>query len=158
MLHKYFFDVALKTVSLLFEFPQLHIKIIAYVTCARIFNPPATQSLPVHLCTATSPMQLSVCAQFISFAAELFPTAANNTFRRASAPHRNVGPPQFPAFVFLCHIFLFFSFFPLCYCWTANTLFRLIYWLAAGFALAPKEDASVPQWHSTGRLTTAIAA
>lgn len=151
-------------------------------------------------------MQLSVCAQFISFAAELFPTAANNT---ANPPYWPLPPlivtagqqPQtpvcicargFPSYtlyrpkgyvinkqwqkspfeslclsrghllVYHCHLTCFFFI-----CCTseqphvavivgqANTLFRLIYWLAAA---AFVQAMLLPGQRKMPWLTTAIAA
>lgn len=124
------------------------------------FTPPSPLCLP--------PMQLSVCAQFISFAAELFPTAASNS---ASLCHllQQAAVPVYPAQAeakgscvgYMCkgagsagylpaeqaqlspcalpllpllHVFLHLLHIAAAcrrYCWPANTLFRLIYWLAA---------------------------
>lgn len=70
-------------------------KIIAYVWLQSLWVTP-TNVHPLPLFSCLPPMQLSVCAQFISFAAELFPTAANNT---ASLCHllQQAAAPVYPA-------------------------------------------------------------
>lgn len=135
--------------------------------CSHCGLPQPTYTPPPSL--GEPPMQLSVCAQFISFAAELFPTAANNT---ASLCHllQQAAAPVYPVVVELQRVavcrylctgggsagYLLAALVLLCpvcaalalpllvflhllhiaaacrrYCWPANTLFRLIYWLAA---------------------------
>lgn len=121
---------------------------------------------PPPLCLP--PMQLSVCAQFISFAAELFPTPAYNSaslchlLQQAAVPvypaqaeakgscvgymctgagsagylpaeQAQLSPCALPLLPLLLVFLHLLHIAAACrrYCWPANTLFRLIYWLAA---------------------------